>query len=173
MKANGFRSLGRTSTVDVLSSVGPGEAYILIRSNGDQSWVAKRRGAGPQGLASPTERSRKAELRAEGLGLAWTEARLREAGRKSRRRTEEDLSRSASGLVSVRSTDLGGLSPVPSNRGDGGGNGGGGGNPTLFDTLTPQDSRAIYVPDTCYRTPEVVPKRKPVPASDDTTPVAA
>jgi len=57
--------------------------------------------------------------------------------------------------------------------GDGGGNGGGGGNPTLFDTLTPQDSRAIYVPDTCYRTPEVVPKRKPVPASDDTTPVAA
>lgn len=37
--------------------------------------------------------------------------------------------------------------------GGGGGNGGGGGEgPTLFDTLTPVDSRAIYVPDTCYRT---------------------
>lgn len=36
--------------------------------------------------------------------------------------------------------------------GGGGGNGGGGGVPTLFDSITPQDSRAIYVPDTCYRT---------------------
>jgi hypothetical protein len=44
--------------------------------------------------------------------------------------------------------------------GGGGGNGGGGG-PTLFDTLTPVDSRAIYVPDTCYRTPEQEPARKP------------
>ena len=43
---------------------------------------------------------------------------------------------------------------------DGGGNGGGGGQP-LFDTLTPEDSRAIYVPDTCYRTPEEQPDRKP------------
>jgi hypothetical protein len=38
--------------------------------------------------------------------------------------------------------------------GGGGGNGGGGGEPTLFDTLTPVDDRAIYVPDTCYRTPD-------------------
>lgn len=46
--------------------------------------------------------------------------------------------------------------------GGGGGNGGGGGeSPTLFDTITPQDSRAIYVPDTCYRTPEESPNRKP------------
>jgi hypothetical protein len=44
--------------------------------------------------------------------------------------------------------------------GGGGGNGGGGG-PTLFETLTPVDSRAIYVPDTCYRTPEEQPTRKP------------
>jgi hypothetical protein len=36
--------------------------------------------------------------------------------------------------------------------GGGGGNGGGGG-PTLFDSIEPQDPRAIYVPDTCYRTP--------------------
>ena len=49
-------------------------------------------------------------------------------------------------------------------KGGGGGNGGGGGggeSPTLFDTITPQDSRAIYVPDTCYRTPEEQPARKP------------
>ena len=46
--------------------------------------------------------------------------------------------------------------------GGGGGNGGGGGvEATLFDTLTPVDSRAIYVPDTCYRTPEQEPNRKP------------
>lgn len=43
--------------------------------------------------------------------------------------------------------------------GGGGGNGGGGGEPTLFDTITPVDSRATYVPDTCYRTPA---DRKPV-----------
>jgi hypothetical protein len=54
--------------------------------------------------------------------------------------------------------------------GGGGGNGGGGGErPTLFDTIKPQDDRAIYVPDTCYRTPEVEPvstRRKPAtPAS--------
>lgn len=49
--------------------------------------------------------------------------------------------------------------------GGGGGNGGGGGEPTLFDTITPADSRAIYVPDTCYRTPDEEPSRKPaVPA---------
>jgi hypothetical protein len=37
--------------------------------------------------------------------------------------------------------------------GGGGDNGGGGGiEPTLFDTLNPVDSRAIYVPDTNYRT---------------------
>jgi hypothetical protein len=36
--------------------------------------------------------------------------------------------------------------------GGGGGNGGGGASPTLFDTVTPVDSRAIYVPETCYRT---------------------
>jgi len=46
--------------------------------------------------------------------------------------------------------------------GGGGGGGNGGGNaPTLFDTITPEDSRAIYVPDTCYRTPEQEPTRKP------------
>lgn len=47
--------------------------------------------------------------------------------------------------------------------GGGGGNGGGGGglSPTLFETLTPVDSRAIYVPDTCYRTPDQEPTRKP------------
>jgi hypothetical protein len=46
--------------------------------------------------------------------------------------------------------------------GGGGGNGGGGGeSPTLFETLTPVDSRAIYVPDTCYRTPDQEPARKP------------
>ena len=52
--------------------------------------------------------------------------------------------------------------------GGGGGNGGGGGaSPTLFDTLTPVDSRAIYVPDTCYRTPKQEPSRKPsVPIRD-------
>lgn len=48
--------------------------------------------------------------------------------------------------------------------GGGGGNngGGGGGAPTLFDTITPVDSRAIYAPDTCYRTPDQEPARKPV-----------
>jgi hypothetical protein len=46
--------------------------------------------------------------------------------------------------------------------GGGGGNGGGGGvEATLFDTISPVDSRAIYVPDTCYRTPEQEPARKP------------
>lgn len=45
--------------------------------------------------------------------------------------------------------------------GGGGGNGGGGGAPTLFDTITPVDSRAIYAPDTCYRTPDQEPARKP------------
>ena len=49
--------------------------------------------------------------------------------------------------------------------GGGGGNGGGGGEPQLFDTITPQDARAVYVPDTCYRTPELTPKRKPARAS--------
>jgi hypothetical protein len=44
--------------------------------------------------------------------------------------------------------------------GGGNGGGGGGGEPTLFDTIQPQDSRAIYVPDTCYRTPEA-PQPKP------------
>lgn len=43
--------------------------------------------------------------------------------------------------------------------GGGGGNGGGGG-PTLFDTITPVDSRAVYAPDTCYRTPQES-ERKP------------
>lgn len=45
-------------------------------------------------------------------------------------------------------------------RGGGGpnGGGGGGGEATLFDTITPIDSRATYVPTTCYRTP---PKRRP------------
>ena len=46
------------------------------------------------------------------------------------------------------------------NRGGGGGNGGGG-QPVLSDTITPVDSRAIYVPDICYRTPEEQPGRKP------------
>lgn len=36
--------------------------------------------------------------------------------------------------------------------GGGGGNGGGSG-PTLFDEIVPVDSRANYVPSTCYRTP--------------------
>lgn len=45
--------------------------------------------------------------------------------------------------------------------GGGGGNGGGGGEPSLFDSINPVDSRAIYVPDTCYRTPEEQPDRKP------------
>jgi hypothetical protein len=46
--------------------------------------------------------------------------------------------------------------------GGGGDDGGGGGeSPTLFDTITPQDSRAIYVFDTCYRTPEIPARRKP------------
>ena len=44
--------------------------------------------------------------------------------------------------------------------GGGGDNGGGGGESTLFDTITTADARAIYVPDTCYRTP-AVDKRKP------------
>jgi hypothetical protein len=45
------------------------------------------------------------------------------------------------------------------NGGGGGGNGGGGGGaPTLFDTIETVDPQAIYVPDTCYRTPLV---RKP------------
>jgi hypothetical protein len=48
------------------------------------------------------------------------------------------------------------------NGGGGGGNGGGGGGePTLFDSITPQDSRAIYVPDTNYRTPDQESNRKP------------
>jgi hypothetical protein len=42
--------------------------------------------------------------------------------------------------------------------GGGGGGNGGGGEPGLFDSITPVDSRAIYVPDTSYRTPE--PERK-------------
>jgi hypothetical protein len=41
----------------------------------------------------------------------------------------------------------------------GGGPGGSGGAPTLFDEIIPQDSQAIYAPDTCYRTPEVPAKR--------------
>jgi hypothetical protein len=58
--------------------------------------------------------------------------------------------------------------------GGGGGNGGGGGSPTLFDTLTPQDSRAIYVPDTCYRTPKQEPARKPaVRITEESSKVAA
>jgi len=36
--------------------------------------------------------------------------------------------------------------------GGGGGGNGGGGAPTLFDTITPVDSRSIYAPDTNYRT---------------------
>ena len=47
------------------------------------------------------------------------------------------------------------------NRGGGGGGNGGGGQPVLSDTITPVDSRAIYVPDICYRTPEEQPGRKP------------
>lgn len=52
------------------------------------------------------------------------------------------------------------------NKGGGNGGGGGDGGGGLFiETITPQDSRAIYAPDTCYRTPQI-PKRKPaVPAS--------
>lgn len=42
--------------------------------------------------------------------------------------------------------------------GGGGGNGGGGGEPMLFDTITPVDSRSVYVPDTRYRTPAESPK---------------
>ena len=45
--------------------------------------------------------------------------------------------------------------------GGGGGGNGGGGQPVLSDTITPVDSRAIYVPDNCYRTPEEQPGRKP------------
>lgn len=45
--------------------------------------------------------------------------------------------------------------------GGGGGGGNGGGGHTLFDTITPVDSRAIYAPDTSYRTPEQEPARKP------------
>lgn len=41
--------------------------------------------------------------------------------------------------------------------GGGGGGNGGGAEPTLFDTITPQDSRAIYVPDTCYRPFQISP----------------
>lgn len=45
-------------------------------------------------------------------------------------------------------------------KGGGGGGNGGGGGPTLFDTITPVDARATYVPDTCYRTPDES-ERKP------------
>jgi hypothetical protein len=52
--------------------------------------------------------------------------------------------------------------------GGGGGKGGGGGAPTLFDTITPVDDRAIYAPDTSYRTPEQEPGRKPsLPVPND------
>lgn len=44
-------------------------------------------------------------------------------------------------------------------RRNGGGNGGpGGGGPGgggLFETIVPNDPQAIYVPDTCYRTPQI------------------
>jgi hypothetical protein len=45
-------------------------------------------------------------------------------------------------------------------RKNGGGNGGGGGGGLFVDPITPVDSRAVYVPDIRYRTPEVT-ERKP------------
>jgi hypothetical protein len=57
----------------------------------------------------------------------------------------------------------------------GGGNGGGGGgvSTTLFDTITPVDSRAIYVPDTCYRTPEQEKRKAPSSTPSSSGKVAA
>ena len=46
--------------------------------------------------------------------------------------------------------------------GSGGGGNGGGAGPTLVETITPVDPRAIYAPDTSYRTPKQEPNRKPV-----------
>jgi hypothetical protein len=58
--------------------------------------------------------------------------------------------------------------------GGGGGNGGGngGGEGTFVDTITPVDSRAIYAPDTSYRTPEV-PRRNRVSDSAIAEPACA